>query len=107
MKKILLGLIFLFPTLVYAGWTSITCVNPANGLSINVEFDESASRVRIDGRISVPASINKSSIYYEQSFENAVYQSTINRSTGTLVVIDKKTSSIDSKYQCSVTKNKF
>ena len=107
MKKILLSFIFLLPTVAHAEWKSITCVNLANKLSQTIEFDESTNRVRINGRSPIPALINNSSIYFEEEFEKAVYVSTINRSTGTQAVIDKKTSIIDSTNQCSVTKNKF
>jgi ABC-type phosphate transport system substrate-binding protein len=107
MNKLLFTLILLFPALAHAEWKSITCVSSINGLSQTIEFDEASNRVRIDGRNPVPALINKSSIYFEQAYEKTTYQSTISRSTGTLVIIDKKTSVIDSTYQCSVTKNKF
>jgi hypothetical protein len=107
MNRVLFSLIFLFPALAHAEWKSITCVSPANGYSRTIEFDESANRVRVDGRNQFPALINKNSIYFEQAYETATFQSTISRSTGNLIVIDKKTSVIDSTYQCSVTKNKF
>jgi len=93
--------------LVYAEWKSITCVNPTNKLSQTIEFDESTNRVRINGRSPIPASINKSTIVFEEVLSTATFFQTINRSTGTLVVIDNRTSSIDSTYNCSVTKNKF
>lgn len=90
MNKLPFSLILLFPALAHAEWKSITCVSPVNGISQTIEFDESANRVRIDGRNPVPAVINKSSIYFEQAYEKATYQSTISRSSGTLVIIDKK-----------------
>ena len=107
MKKMFLSLILIFPAIAHAEWKSITCINPVNKLSQTIEFDESTNRVRINGRSPKPASINNSSIYYEEVFDRVVFISTINRSTGTLSVIDKKTSIIDSTYQCSITKNKF
>jgi hypothetical protein len=107
MCKLVFSLFILFPALAHADWKSITCIKPQGGLSVTVEFDESVNRVRINGNKVVPASINKVNIFYEETFDKAVFTSTINRSTGTLVVVDSKTSIIDSTYQCSVTKNKF
>jgi len=107
MKKLTILLLLIISANTFADRISLICIDQKNKYVNNIDFDEKNQTVTTSNK-TMKATINEKEVFYrELGTDNKVYLGKLNRSSGTLQIIDSSTSLIDSTYDCSIRKNKF
>ena len=107
MKKIILVFLLIISNNSFGEVVSLTCVDRNNKYTTNINFDEKNQTVTVLNK-TMKATITEKEIFFKEvGSDNKVYLEKLNRSSGTLQIIDSLTSTIDSTYDCTISKKKF
>ena len=107
MKKFICLFLVMISTNSFGQVISLICIDKVSNYLNNVDFDESNQTVTTSNK-TMKGLINQNEVFWrELGTDGKVYFGKLNRSTGTLQIIDSLTKTIDSTYDCQVRVKKF
>lgn len=87
---------------------NLVCVSPRTAYNVNVDIDTSRNTVTATGVSANGVYIDKGVITFTLNYpDGGIWFHNINRNTGTMIVKDVTTNTVNSKYNCEKAKPKF
>jgi hypothetical protein len=94
------------PLLSSAQLVSLTCVNPGDNFTIDIELDERNNAVSVNG-VRQYANYTNNSITFNLKIDGETWFHNINRNNGVMMVQRQSNKFILPSYNCKVSTRKF
>lgn len=95
------------PGVINAQPVQLSCIDPKDNFTISIVFDSLKQQVVVNDMKPTVASITQSLIEFSLMLDGVKYFHRINRSTGSMMIVNNSNGDLLSPYQCSLAKRKF